>query len=498
MYTRNVAYTTFNIPPCAITLSLALVLVPTPSPAVEILNNLPPDEAQSYAISLEECLHLTLQHNLELLESRLTPRIKKEQITAEEAQFDPSLGIEGSYDYEKRLSATGIDGATAPRSENLTLGTFLEKRFSSTGATMELKYTSTRYESNSFWLSLDHYYQSDLGISLTQPLLRNAGPQVNQAQIEIAINEHQASVAEFRQKLIQTLSECQKAYWELVYRNEELKVKELLLQQAQELLKRNREKVRIGLLAPVEILQAEAGVARRREGVIIARSEIKGAEDELKRITNLLSNPQRKHQPLRLIPQPSFSPQYPDEEESQQLALEHRPEYRQAQLELDNTRINLHLADDQTLPRLDLTGGFGLNGLGDTYGQGWDELDSGNYPNWGIGLVFTLPLGNRWARSNYMQRELEYQQAEVRLRILEQEISLEVTDAIRKIQTNLQRVQSTELASKLEEEKLRIEQERFEEGLTTSHDVLDYQADLGEAQSKHLMAVIDYSSSQLN
>ncbi len=453
-----------------------------------------PDTVPPLSLSLVDCIKLTLKNNLLLQQRLLDPRIKAGEISKEKAQFDPNLVLSGGKDFSRKLTPTVLAGAAEAENENLNLNIGIEDKLI-TGGSLSLNFDNARNESNYAWQTINPYYESIVSLKLVQPLLKDFGISVNEAQIDIAVNNHRISISELQQEMISVLSQSQKLYWDLVFNMENLRVKELLLAQSEDLLLRNKAKAEAGILTEVDVLEARSQVAARQEEVVIAQDGLKDAEDELKRITNLMADP--LGQALTIIPteRPILRAQAVDMRQAIVLALANRPEYVRAKTEFENSRINLKLAKNKVLPKLDMNGSIGFSGLGKDYNTNWDKLSTADYEIWGVGASLTIPLGNRWARNNRIQRRLEQEQATLRLKEIEQDIILEVRQALRQLRTDLKRVDSTRIAQELEQEKLKIEEQKYELGMTTSHDLLEDQAQLAQASIRQLQAIIDYNKS---
>ncbi len=450
--------------------------------------------SDTYPLSLEKCIQLVLKHNIELLQQRLGPRITATEIETEKAEFDSSLSLEATSEEEATPSASpGFAGGDKLEKNRRTVEAGLEKKFSS-GGRIKLGYETTRYKSNSFWQILNPYYDAELSLNLEQPLLKGFGSEVTEAQIEIAVNDQLISIAELKQDLLEVLRQAHKSYWNLIYQQENLEVKKTLLAQAQDLLENNKARAEVGLIAKLEVLEAEAEVAARKQHVMVARHDLENVEDDLKRLTSLIGDPSTRDVELIPTTTPQTKLQELSVEENFKLSLEHRPEYDFALAELANASVGLRVAEDDKKPALDLLAGGGLNGLDRGYNQTWDELSTGEYWNWSVGLEFSYPLGNRQAESRYIKQSLKKQEAELKLKDLEQRLFVQVRGATRLVYTAWALIQSTKVAQILEEEKLRMQQEKFDLGLATSHDLLEYQADLATASVNRLKAVVGYNN----
>ncbi|HWF62442.1 MAG TPA: TolC family protein [Nitrospira sp.] len=160
--------------------------------------------------------------------------------------------------------------------------------------------------------------------------------------------------------------------------------------------------------------------------------------------------------------------------------------------------INKQFARNQLLPTLSFQGTMGLTGLGGDYGESFTRNFSGNFYNYGAGLLFSYPLGNRSAVSTYTKRQLEAKNAEISLASIRHQIIRGVREAVRRVQTDFKRIETTRSARILAEKQLQAEQERLRVGLSATRFVLDFQRDLATAQGNELRAIIDYNKSLSN
>jgi outer membrane protein TolC len=177
------------------------------------------------------------------------------------------------------------------------------------------------------------------------------------------------------------------------------------------------------------------------------------------------------------------------------IAFERRPECMQAHMHLENLRVAHNVAKNAMLPLLDVQASYGINATSPHYDRSVHGLDAGGDYSWLVGFRMEIPLGNRWARSNYEKSALEMKKAETALTSLEKKIELEINEAIRQIETNQKRISVTQEARRLSEKSLQAEEERMSLGMSTSVDVLRVQEELAAAQASETKAVIDYVNS---
>ncbi len=282
-------------------------------------------------------------------------------------------------------------------------------------------------------------YTSNLRFNLTQPLLRNFGPTINKVQITLAQNAADVEQLTLVNQVLLVIAQVEQAYWELVFARENLKVTRATLQAAEELLASNRAKVKAGVMADVEALQAQAGVAVQIEQILLAQKTVSDQEDQLRRLLSNSESNLRQTIPLVPLDPPVRDLQQTPLEDSLQSAFDHRPEILQAKKNINTSTVNTRFAKNQLLPDLSFQGNIGLSGLGKNPGDNFDRLGSTDFYNMGGGLVLSYPLGNRSAQSQYQQRLHETQQSQVSLLRVRQQIIIDVKEAIRQVQTSFKR-----------------------------------------------------------
>ena len=459
-------------------------------------------------IALGDAAIRALKSNLDITISRQTKESRLSDIIVEQAKFDPTLSVNGQYLRTVNPLNRPVFGGTQ---SNLTEITIFDQRNSSvtvdaqtnlvTGGNLDLNYSPAYTNVNpavAQGFLFNPAWTGGLAMTLTQPLLRNAGLDVNKTFIRIAQNNAAVEEHVFRDRVLTVLATVEQTYWELVFANENLKVAEAALKAAQNLLAENRAKSKAGVMSIVDVLQAEAAVASRVEQILIAEKAIRDQEDQLRRLLNPGENELRED--VRLTPQdpPAVALQPISLQEAIDIAIERRPEIVQAKKNVDSSELNTNFAKNQLLPTLSFQGTLGLAGLGGNLGNSVNSNFSGDFYNYGAGLVLSYPLGNRSAWSTYNKRQMEGRNAQVSLVSVRQQIIVGVREAVRRVQTDFKRIETTRSARIMAEKQLQAEQERLKVGLSTTRFVLEFQRDLATAQGNELRAIVDYNKSLSN
>jgi outer membrane protein len=471
-----------------------------------------PGLTKEFPISMKRAVMLAMKNNLQIAIQRFNPSIKATDVLRARAVFDPvaAAAIKFKDTVTPASSRTRIFGGVlrtedeevdfeASITQKLALGT-------------DVSIIASNLRSANTFNFFESDYETDVTLTVRQPLLKNFGPEVNRRDIIVSQLSQAQSEKQFENDVSRIVAEVQRTYWDLVFAIEDLRVKKRSLQLAQDLLERNKIQVEVGTLAPIEIVQAEAAVAERDEDVIKAEDALKDAEDKLKKFLNLFDDPEQRDVTIVPIDRPTFSPQPVDLEKAIAEALANRPDYAQAKLEIEKAEINLRAARNQLLPNLDFVGEGGYSANRGNLGNAIDDVIDAENRHWSMGVELSFPMGNREAKADYTQRKLELRKARLRLKNLEQAILVQVPDvvrevdpdrlgvreAVRQIETDIKRVKATRAARVLAEQKLDAEEKKLEVGISTNFQVLEFQEDLAVAESNETRAIIDYNRSLIN
>ena len=465
-------------------------------------------QEQRTSIALVDAVLRSLEANLDISISRKTMESRVADIIGEQAKFDPTLSLNGQYNRAVQPLNRPVFGGTGEalreiqtfdqRNHSLTLDVTQNLM---TGANYDLNYSPQRSNVNQNvapGFLFNPAYSGGLAFTLTQPLLRNFGTDINRTFIQVAQNNAKIEEHVFLDRVLTVIATVEQNFWELVFVNENLKVAESAHKAAQELLASNRAKAKAGIMSIVDVLQAEAAVASRVEQVLVAEKAIRDQEDQFRRLLNPTEEELRRDVRLTPLDKPIQTLEALSPEETIDVALERRPEVLQAKKNIETAQLNVKFAKNQMLPNLSFQGTSGMAGLGGNGGDMVNRNFSGDFYNYGAGLVLSYPLGNRSATSQYNKRQLEGQNARSSLQSVRQQVIVSVREAVRRVQTDFKRIETTRSARIMAEKQLQAERERLNVGLSTTRFVLDFQRDLATAQGNELRAVVDYNKSLSN
>jgi outer membrane protein TolC len=445
-------------------------------------------------LTLREAVSLSLNHNLDLEVARYQPWIEDQNVLAALGPWDHTAyaGASGQETSRPGFSALFEAPEVQNSTAEFTMGLRKTLPF---GASFDLSLSSQRQSSNQPFLLLDPYWTGRAGAAVTVPVLRGASVAANTATLVVARNARDGSVDQFEKTLADSVFQVMRAYWGLVFAIENRKVKEQSVDLTRRLLEDNRRKFERGVAARIEVTRSESSLAAQLEGILTAEANVQNAMDVLKR----LIDPSLLREEVVL--DPVDSPRRPegeiDEREAEAAAmaraLERRPEFRQSDRDLDSQQATLAKARNDLLPRLDLTGHAYLQGLDDSFSGTARQADGLDYRDLSVGVVFEYPLERSAARGAAQRAELERRRIRLQRKNLENQVLVEVREAVRSIKTDEKRVEAGLRARLLAREELEGEMTRREQGLSTTVRVLEAQEDLAQARTNELKALIDCS-----
>jgi outer membrane protein TolC len=329
---------------------------------------------------------------------------------------------------------------------------------------------------------------------VSQPLLKNFGFDVNSATIRIARKSRDIAIQNFLQQVINTISAVENAYYELVFAIEDFKAKRDDRALAQQLLDEDRKRLQTGTISPLDVTQAEAGVAERQRALIVAERTIKDNENALKL---LISQDVSEFAGTSVVPADPVALEIiaTDVAGSVRTALQSRPDYRAAQNTVEQQNILIKFNRNQLWPEVDVKASYGYNTGGDNFNDSINNYGTGRNPVWAAGVTLSFPLGDRASRAGYHSAKLQAEQLLLQLKRLEQQIIVAVDNAVGHVQSNWKGVEAAREATRLANESYKAEKTKLLTGSSTTFLVLQAASQLADARSAQIRAEADYNES---
>jgi outer membrane protein len=471
------------------------------------------------ALSDEDAIRLALQNNVDINVERYTPYFTLWEIERGRAVLNPSLAFSTNVDRLVTPATSALEGSKAQLSLNTTYDLTYHKPFEP-GLDLDVNFSTLRNRTSTYFINVNPSLAPNLGFKLTQHLLKDFGRTTRGRMVHIARNNLSISEESFIARTNDIITGVLNTYWDLVYAEEDIKVKEASRKLAELVLGQNKIQAEVGTMAPLDVIQAEAEVAARTEALVVARYTRKTTEDQLKKLISSRTDPGAIPASLVTLSRPEAPPPPAHTvQDAIQRAISSRPEVKQILKDQENKKIQLNFTKNQLKPTLDLVAGYSQNGLGGDlivrdYSQGffnapivllqqggfWDSMDSlfsRKYLGYALGITLRVPIGNSDARASSAQAQIDFRQGEEKLRSQQQKVALEIRQAYDNIAMNRERVSTAEVTVRYQQQRLQGEQDKYALGATTTRFILEAQRDLQDAQSRLLKAKIDLIKSRI-
>ena len=470
-------------------------------------------QGASVAITLSDVIRLMLANNLNISVDRLPPQITQFLIDTYFRPFDPTLHISANGQHSTTQSTSQLNGAPSlvqlTQSYNVGFGQTLM-----TGTSYAVDFIMNRSSTNNAFALYNPSWVGQVRYSISQHLLQNWGRLPSDHLIRIAQNNHRISANQFDQQMMDLVVQAQNAYWDYVFSLEDIKVKKQSVDLAQKTLDNSRQEVEVGVLAPLDVVRAEAQVATMQDALVVSTYTSQQDEDTLKKIITNRLDPGillAKLSPVEALRLPDVADVMPVTE-AIQIALENRPELRQTQLALQNAAIDVDFTKNQILPVLDVNATYAQNGLGGVQrlrstlggntvvgivpgglGDAFGQLFAFGYNTYSFGFNLQIPLSNKAERADHDRAIGAKVMATSQIDAVAQQIALEVRNAMNQVEMNRAHIESAQKAREFAQQTLDAEQQKYDLGVSTLFFVLQDQTNLAIAQTNEIQAMVNYT-----
>ncbi len=397
------------------------------------------------------------------------------------------------------------------------------------GTVLSVGFNNTHLTTNSTTSLLTPQLGSNFQFKLSQNLLQGFGSAPNTRFIRIARNNREISDVAFRLQVITTVDQIENMYWDLVYAFENARVQQESLTYAQKALDDTKRQAQVGTVPPIQVVSAQSTFATNQQNLIVAQNNLELQQLLMKNaLSRSIEDPVLAEAdviPTSAMQLPQQEPVIPIQDLIND-ALRHRAELVESRIDLNSRELNSKAVRNALLPTLQAFAYYGGSGVGGdvnaacafggtpcfdaakapppfrnggpvSYAGTLQQMVNSTAPDKGIGLTFNIPLRNRLAQSNQVRAELEYRQAEVREKQLENQVRIEVRNAQFDVKQNRVAVAAAQSAVDLARQTLNADQEKLKVGLTTQTAILQDAATLTTAESNLVSAKAAYEKSRI-
>jgi len=474
-----------------------------------------PAEGPALQLTLDDVVRRAMENNVDIAVERYSPQDSELAIKQARGVYDPVLTSTINQNSQTDPARNAFTGGEKVDTDTFTFN-FGGLQSLGTGGTARLDFQNNRASTNNVFSTFNPSFGSSLNANLSQPLLRDFRIDSNRFQINVAKKNREISDVQFRQTVVNTVANVKNLYYDLLYSIDNLEAQRKSLALADRFLEENQIKVRVGTLAPLDVVAAESEKASREEAVILAEAALLDAEDALKRAIFPENDPAMWAVKIVPVDRPTAEPVAVDLSAAVTRALANRTDIVAARKGLENDELNVKFTRNQKLPVVDVVAAYGTTGIGGTlleregfggpiirtvpggFGDALSDVFGRDFPTWTLGVNVSYPLFNRQAEAASARARVNRDQTLASLRRMEMQITAEVRSAARAVETNFKRVQSTRAARVLQERRLDAETKKFAAGMSTNFLVTQSQRDLAVAEVAELRAIADYRRSLVN
>jgi outer membrane protein len=476
--------------------------------------------AGTVRLSSDDAVKLAIEQNLGVQIARVNPQIQDVAVAQARSFWSPNFTSTLQRNSNTSAATSALAGGATSVDTGTVGGSLGMNQILPWGGNYTANWQSQRSTTTNLFSTFSPQLGSQLNLNYTQPLLRNF--KIDDIRQRVAINKKGREIADvdLHSAMVQTARFAKNAYWDLVYRIDNLRATRQSLELAQQSLKDNTRRVEIGTMAPIDIVDAKAEVARNEEAVIVAQAQIEQAQDTLKTIIFDPATP--NFWGIRIEPSETapFQAQAIDVDAAVHNALDKRTDLRDAKLNIEQSDIQLRYFRNDVLPDVNAFVNYITTGVGGvqlspvdpfaissgvvparsvvsqrSFGSVLGDVVQSTYPNWTAGIQINYPLGTSTSKANLERAKLQYSQSQTQLKNLEMQVAAQVRAAARQVEANQKRVESARASRELQEEKLAAEEKKFAAGIRETFFVFQAQRDLATARSAEVQAIADYNKS---
>ncbi len=457
--------------------------------------------ATTHPMSLEDCIGEALKHNLDVQISRYNPQIQLFNVRAGYGGYDPTFSFSGEHQ-RNEIGPEFQNGLPVPASTSdqnvfnsglnglLPWGTI----YNLSGNVTDGKNIDFAVNTNltTFTNRTAQNASGSVGVTLTQPLLKNFWIDNTRLTIKLAKNQLKSDEQGLRLQLITSVTAVENAYYELIFAQENVRVQQEALILAQTQLDQDRQRVQIGTLAQLDVQQDEAQVATSKAALIGAQYTLANNQNTLK---NLLTDQYRQWHDTDIQPTDTITNaplQLFDLQDSWSKGMAERPDLLQTRLQVEAQGITLKFNRNQLFPEVDLIGSYGYNGQGAQYNDVFTQVGNQDRTFYSYGAQLSMPLSNAGARNSYKAAKVTLQQLLLKMKQFEQNVMVDIDNAVKNAQSTYESVGATRQARTYAEAALDAEQKKYAVGKSTTFTVLQLQNTLTTARSQEIRALANY------
>jgi len=478
----------------------------------EVGKALPPQDSGTELVpmTLGQAIDRALEMNLDIATARLSPLMQEYSVRAARAAYTPTFNGNYGYNNATNQSTSQLDGGTRTTTERHSFDASVDQSVPWYGGRLGVGFQNTRTSTDNRFATLNPSYRSTVSLQYNQPLLAGLKTDNQRATIETEEIQGQITGIQLDQRVRNITESVRQQYWLLRAAIEQIEIQRRNLAQSRQLLADNQVRVRLGTMAQIQVIQAEAQVASAEQALLNAEVQWRSQELVFKSLIIGGADDPLLYETINPTELPTIVDQEVDLQAAIEIALAERTDIRQSREERRAAEVDLDVTENNRLPDLNLTASYSLLGVGGTeldrsglggapvvvqqggYLDGINSIVGFDTPTWSLGVSFSYPIGMRAQKANLERARLAMEQRDLAIRSQELAIVTEVTNAGLAVRDTRLQLDAAVRSRELAEQSLEAEVTRFNAGVATNFEVLTAQDDLTTARLSELRAVITH------
>jgi outer membrane protein TolC len=480
----------------------AMVQLNVSSQASQEAQGRPATQGARIDLTADEAVARALERNVTLASQRLTPQTFDYSIAAAQAFYRPNVTSQLSNNSATQLGRFTTDGGDKTNQDTAGWNAGVTQNIPWYGGNYQVNWTNNRQVTTQTTAQFLTAYTTGFQAQFTQPILANRKIDNNRTTLLTTAIQQDVAELDLRATTASTVAQVRNAYWELVFAIMNLENQKISMDLASKLVSDNRARVEIGTMAPIDVVQAQAEEATRRQAVVNAEATLQNNELALKRLIVSGTDDPLWVGTINATDRPSPGTEAIDLEAAVRNALANRTDLLTQKKNVDSANVTLRSISNQTLPTLNFVGTYRLDGRGGRPSDinippsnWWDALGGiGTFdaPTWTVRLDFAYPIGKSQAEANKARQEIIIRQNQSGIKATELQIATEVTAAAIAIRNSLEAIQAARVARELSDQRYQAAQSKLEVGMATNFEVVQAQRDLADARNRELREHLNY------
>jgi outer membrane protein TolC len=478
--------------------------------AQDFSSNQPPaNQPLIVTLTLKDYLQQVLKQNEDVQAQMLEAEVGRRKANSTLGIFEPTLDASITRESNRRTNNVEQQAAQSGEAffaeQNNIYDAGVEQLIPS-GGKVRLGYTLSDLDNNinplgNVFTSTNNpfvkQYQTFMGLTFTQPLLKDGGISATMAGIRLAALDSDIAFQQYRRQLMLTVYQAEGAYWNLYFAQEQVRFFDDSVAVARNVLSDSQEKLKAGRGAELDVMEAQSALAIRNTKRNDAVQNYYDALGHLRLLTSMAPPPDlatgNPTANLRAADDPHSTNVPPTYADSYNDSLELNPDFLIQEQKFKQEELKVGVAKNQLLPELDLKTAYGFNGLGNDTSQSWDMIADKIFPSWSVGLELSMPLGiNIKGRNLYKAAQLSLREAYLNVNSTQKQIANTLDIAIQKAQAWRLSIQSYQTVVNYNQELLKTQLQRLKAGVVEGEKVLEVEADLLDSQQDLASALTQY------